>query len=77
MSTKGNPDGQKPSPGQNSIKSDRAAPAAGKAKFTANSRSTDERRKGGDRREEIRFEESRRAGKDRRPRKSWAPDKNL
>ena len=53
------------------------APLPGKAKFTANTRGAGERRKSTERREEIRFQDDRRAGKDRRPKKGWDKGKNL
>lgn len=52
-------------------------PHSGKAKFVANARGKSERREGGERREEIRFEQGRRTGKDRRPAKGWVPGKNI
>lgn len=56
-----------------------AAPAnaAGAATFHANTRCGRERRKRSDRREMIRFEDDRRAQKDRRPRRTWENGKNL
>ena len=54
-----------------------AAPVPGTAKFTPNTRSAGERRKSTERREAIRFQDDRRAGKDRRPKKGWDKDKNL
>lgn len=53
------------------------APLAGRAKFTANTRGKVERRNSTDRREAIRFQEDRRAGTDRRPRKGWDKGKIL
>ena len=51
--------------------------AAGPSTFHAESRSKTDRRKGGDRRQTLRFEPDRRSGKDRRPRSGWDPGKNL
>jgi len=48
----------------------------GKAKFVADTRGKTERRKGTDRREDVRFEQSRRSGNDRRPRKAWSDGNN-
>ena len=48
----------------------------GKAKFVADTRGRTERRKGADRREDLRFELSRRSGNDRRPRKAWSDGNN-
>ena len=48
----------------------------GKAKFVADTRGKTERRKGADRREDVRFEQSRRSGNDRRPRKTWSDGNN-
>jgi hypothetical protein len=47
------------------------APRTGKAKFSANTRSSGDRRKGETRREEVRVQGDRREGTDRRPRKGW------
>jgi hypothetical protein len=52
-------------------------PQPGPTRFHAESRSDTDRRKGGDRRESLRFETDRRTGKDRRPRKGWEPGSNL
>jgi hypothetical protein len=49
----------------------------GAAQFHANTRSGGERRQSVDRREMIRFEDDRRAKKDRRPRRTWESGKNL
>jgi hypothetical protein len=51
--------------------------ASGKSEFHPNTRKKTERRVLADRREQIRFEADRRAGKDRRPKKSWEPGNNL
>ena len=55
------------------------APVAEKAAFHAETRSkkVTDRRINPDRRQVLRFEPDRRTGKDRRPRKSWEPGKNL
>ena len=52
---------------------------AAPAKFHANSRSKTrvDRRVLADRREVIRFEKDRRSGKERRPKSSWEPGKNV
>jgi hypothetical protein len=52
-------------------------PHVGPARFHAESRSRNDRRAGGDRRETLRFEPDRRSGNDRRPRMGWEPGKNL
>ena len=52
-------------------------PVTGKAKFTANTREGRDRRATGERREQLRMTEDRRAGKDRRPRTGWERGKNL
>ena len=50
---------------------------SGKAKFVADVRGKTERRKGENRREDVRFEQSRRSGTDRRPRnKTWSDGNN-
>ena len=49
---------------------------ADKAKFVADTRGKTERRKGADRREDVRFEQTRRSGTDRRPRKGWSDGNN-
>ena len=49
----------------------------GAATFHANTRTGSDRRKSTDRREMIRFEDDRRAKKDRRPRRTWESGKNL
>lgn len=49
---------------------------SGKAKFVADTRGKTERRKGADRREDVRFEQTRRSGSDRRPRKTWSDGNN-
>jgi hypothetical protein len=48
----------------------------GKAKFVADTRGKTERRKGEDRRDDVRFEQSRRSVTDRRPRKAWSDGNN-
>jgi hypothetical protein len=53
------------------------APLKGKASFTANTRAKTGRRKGGERREQVRFQDDRRSGDDRRPEKDWEKGKNL
>lgn len=53
-----------------------AAPVTGKSRFHANTRGGDDRRHG-ERREELRLSDDRRAGTDRRPRKGWERGKNL
>ena len=57
----------------------KTAAAAEKAKFLADSRNkqTADRRVNGERRKELRFEADRRSGKERRPKKSWEPGKNI
>jgi hypothetical protein len=52
------------------------APATGKAKFQVNTRDGKDRRAHGERREEVRFQDDRRK-KDRRPRKTWEPGRNI
>jgi len=53
-------------------------PIEGKSKFTANTRDKKgDRREVEDRRKELRFQENRRANKDRRPVKTWENGKNL
>ena len=47
------------------------APISGRATFNTDARARTDRRKGGDRRQTVRFEQDRRSGKDRRPLKSW------
>lgn len=48
------------------------APTTGRATFNTDARGNQtDRRKGGDRRQTLRFEQDRRSGKDRRPLKSW------
>jgi hypothetical protein len=47
-----------------------------KAKFVADAPGKTERRKGENRREDVRFEQSRRSGADRRPRKTWSDGNN-
>ena len=62
------------------IKEDVAPAVSGQpAPFHANTRSKTktERRVLADRRVEIRFQADRRAGKDRRPKKSWEPGSNI
>lgn len=62
------------------IKEDIAPAVSGQpAAFHANTRSKTktERRVLADRRVEIRFQADRRAGKDRRPKKSWEPGSNI
>jgi len=54
----------------------KSAGNTGKAKFVADTRGKTERRKSADRREELRFEQSRRSGNDRRPRKTWSDGNN-
>ncbi len=55
-----------------------ARPIEGKAKFTPNTRDKKgDRREVEDRRKELRFQENRRANKDRRPVKTWENGKNL
>jgi hypothetical protein len=49
----------------------------GPAKFTANTRDKVERRQKEDRRTELRFQDNRRANKDRRPVKTWEKGHNL
>jgi hypothetical protein len=46
------------------------------AQFKVDTRKQSDRRKGGERRETLRFQEDRRQ-KDRRPRKTWESGKNL
>jgi hypothetical protein len=55
------------------------APLAEKAAFHAETRNKKvaDRRVNPDRRKVLRFEPDRRTGKDRRPRKSWEPGKNI
>jgi hypothetical protein len=53
------------------------APLTGKARFSPNTRTADDRRKGATRREAVRFQDDRRAGTERRPRKGWEKGKNL
>lgn len=54
------------------------APVEGKAKFSANTRDKKgDRRETEDRRKELRFQENRRANKDRRPVKTWEKGHNL
>lgn len=53
---------------------DSAAPtlaSTGPARFTVDTRTLPTRRKGAERRSEVRLEEPRRKGGDRRPRKPW------
>lgn len=53
-------------------------PIEGKSKFTANTRDKKgDRREVEDRRRELRFQENRRANKDRRPVKTWEKGHNL
>jgi hypothetical protein len=54
-------------------------PVEEKAAFHAETRSkkVTDRRINPDRRKVLRFEPDRRSGKDRRPRKSWEPGKNI
>jgi hypothetical protein len=54
-----------------------ASPTAGPAKFHANTRDGGDRRVQGERRQQLRMTADRRSGKDRRPRTSWEPGKNL
>ncbi len=49
----------------------------GPSQFTANIRSKVERRQHEDRRAELRFQDNRRASKDRRPVKTWEKGHNL
>lgn len=49
----------------------------GASKFTANTRAKLERRQHEDRRAELRFQDNRRASKDRRPVKTWENGHNL
>jgi hypothetical protein len=51
-------------------------PLTGRAQFTPNTRNRTDRRKGGDRRQTLRFEPDRRTGKDRRPETTWINGKN-
>ena len=51
------------------------APISGRAQFKADTRSRVERRKGGDRRKTVRFQQDRRSGKDRRPTTGWTDGK--
>ncbi len=50
---------------------------AGPSKFTANTREKIDRRQQEDRRVELRFQDNRRASKDRRPVKTWEKGHNL
>lgn len=53
-------------------------PIEGKSRFTANTRDKKgDRRETEDRRAELRFQENRRANKDRRPVKTWEKGHNL
>ena len=52
------------------------APITGRAKFNTDTRGRTDRRKGGDRRQTVRFQQDRRSGKDRRPMTSWVDGKN-
>ena len=77
-----NTTGKRPTLELEPLESDKkAAPAPmnpeGVATFHANTRSGGDRRKSTDRREVIRFEDDRRAKKDRRPRRTWESGKNL
>ena len=47
------------------------APVSGRATFNTDARGRTDRRKGGERRQTVRFEQDRRSGKDRRPLKNW------
>ncbi|MEO8161565.1 MAG: hypothetical protein ABI588_09105 [Arenimonas sp.] len=54
--------------------------AGGKATFQTDARvksTSDRRQNDSDRRNVLRFESDRRSGKERRPKKSWEPGKNL
>jgi hypothetical protein len=53
------------------------APAAPKAAFNVDTRAGRDRRVLADRRQEYRLTPDRRSGKDRRPRRSWEPGRNL
>lgn len=53
-----------------------SAPGA-PVKFHADTRSGKERRLLADRRQELRFQDDRRSGLDRRPKKTWEPGSNL
>ena len=52
------------------------APTSGRATFNTDARGRTDRRKGGDRRQTVRFEQDRRTGKDRRPLKGWIVGKH-
>ena len=52
------------------------APVSGRATFNTDTRGRVDRRKGGDRRQALRFEPDRRSGKDRRPLKGWIVGKH-
>ena len=52
------------------------APVKGRVQFAPNTRSRVDRRKGGDRRQTVRFQQDRRSGKDRRPKTGWTDGKN-
>lgn len=64
-----------PQPGDTSAEAN--GPVKGRSNFHANTREGSDRRNQADRREMLRFQDDRRAGKDRRPRKSWTPGSNL
>jgi hypothetical protein len=54
-----------------------AAVDVAKAQFNVDTRNGRERRVQADRRQEYRLTPDRRSGKDRRPRRSWEPGRNL
>jgi hypothetical protein len=66
-----------PQPGDAVAPAAATAPVKGRSNFHANTREGCDRRVQGERRETLRFQDDRRTGKDRRPRKSWTPGSNL
>ena len=54
-----------------------STPSSGRARFNIDLRTGTDRRRRGERRQELRFQADRRSGADRRPRKAWEPGSNL